>query len=284
MDEESAQIREVYARYGLAMYHAQVLETAAWTALSLIVSDPSVVTRWRFEEIQERATGLTLGQAVERLNQAKEVPVPLRQMLTEAVEKRNWLAHSYFWDRCVEFMDVRGRDLMIEELDKLDVWFQELDGQLSAITRQIMSECGLTVTSDVLASELADLMSGHATPVSIRRKLNKSETLVKVYQYICMDTSKGTSFRFPLFQLSDDTFCSLCHCGLTYGPEVVERDSLTPLDEFDDLLPARVKIRPKGASNWDFCIPLGSAAHICVEPVPSKEGVTYRWYIRRRSR
>jgi hypothetical protein len=286
MDEKNQQIREVYASYGLAMYHAQVLETEAWNAWSFIVAraDPSVVTRWRFEEIQEEGAAMTLGQVVTRLNQSTEVPPALREMLTEAVNKRNWLAHRYFWDRCVEIIDVSGRDSMIEELDELDAWFQELDRQLSAVTLKIMGESGLTVTLDLLGAEMADLLSGHTTPVSIRRKLNKTETLVKVYQYACMDTASGESRKLPLFQLSDGSFCSLCDCGLTYGPEAVEPDQLIPLDSFDDLLPAEVTIKPKGASHWHFRIPLGTSAHICVEPVPAEGGNVCRWYIRRQSR
>ncbi len=171
---------------------------------------------------------------------------------------------------------------MIEELMKLDAWFQELDTQLTAVTRQIIGEPGLTLIRDAFAAEMADLLSAEATPVSIRRKLNKKETVVKVYLYMWVDTATGASCRIPLFQLSDDTFCSLCDCGITYGPEVVVRESLTPLDEFDDLFPAEVTIKPKDASNWNFRIPLGTAAYVCVERVQAKGG-TVQWFVRRKS-
>lgn len=281
-DEQSEQIREVYAHYGLAMYYAQVLETEAWIALSMIKeSDPSVITSWRFEEALEEAAALTMGQAVAKLIESAEVAPPLQQMLPAAVEKRNWLAHRYFWDRCVELANERGRAAMIDELAELADWFQEMDMQLSALTRRMTTGRGIALTDDAIELHLSKLLSGMASPTSTRRKLRKTETLVKVYRYTCVDSATGTSTTFPLFQLSDCTFCSLCHCGLTYGPESVDPDRLTPLDDFDDLLPAEVTIKPKGASNWNFRIPLGTAAEICVEPISAKAGVVFRWYVRR---
>ncbi len=282
MDEESTQIREVYARYGLAVYLAQVLETEAWLALSLIEhGDPSLVSRWRLEEIQEEMAAWTLGQVVARLNRSGSVSFPLGQMLIEAVKTRNWLAHRYFWDRCVELHEVRGRELMIVELNEIGVSFQELDRLLADLRCRIMQQRGISVTEAAIESALTDLLSRPSTPISARRRLNKTEKIVRVYSHGCVDTDTGTPCRVLLFELSDGRFCSLCECGLTYGPDAIDPGSLSPLDEFADLLPAEVIMKPKGTSNWHYRIALGTAAEICVEPVQQVGCTTHRWYIRK---
>lgn len=47
MDPESEQIREVYARYGLAMFQAQCLERAL--AMTLAILDSERLTSWDYE-------------------------------------------------------------------------------------------------------------------------------------------------------------------------------------------------------------------------------------------
>ena len=61
-----------------------------------------------------------------------DVPENLSWDLKNALNKRNWLAHDYFWERAVQFMTTEGRADMIEEL--LSIEWAEVNG----LTREML--------------------------------------------------------------------------------------------------------------------------------------------------
>ena len=61
LDPESEQIKEVYARYGLAMYQAQCLERQVAILLSLLHADPTKTTRLEFNHLLDSLFEQTLG-------------------------------------------------------------------------------------------------------------------------------------------------------------------------------------------------------------------------------
>ena len=145
IDSKSEQIREVCARFGLAMYQAQCLERQ----LALILTTkywpgPTRITGRDFDSHLERLFKKTLGQLVNEIGTIVEVSEGEKEQLKDALNKRNWLAHQYFWDRAVEFLSESGRASMISELQEVAENFQALDEILTNRTHEWAETFGIT--------------------------------------------------------------------------------------------------------------------------------------------
>lgn len=67
-------------------------------------------------------------------------------MLSEALQKRNWLTHNYFWERAYTFLSEEGRCSMIEELKQIAAFFADVDLYFTTVTERWGEEHGLTET------------------------------------------------------------------------------------------------------------------------------------------
>lgn len=152
MDTEDEQCRDVYAHFGLAIYAAQSLEQAI--IHSLVMMDhfpkaaPNFTTREKWEseydEFFDQEASRTMGQLIGRLQKIGVPSTNIEENLKASLKKRNWLAHSYFSDRAMEFMSKKGRESMIRELEEARDQFFSVDNQLSQITRKIAESYGMT--------------------------------------------------------------------------------------------------------------------------------------------
>ena len=151
IDPESEQIREVYARFGLAMYQAQCLERQLAIILATKYGPgPTKITSKGFNSLLNILFRRTLGQLVNDIGSIIEVNEDEKEQLKYALNKRNWLTHHYFWDRAVEFQSRDGRDSMISELQEAAEYFDALDviytkrtedwGETVGITQQSINE------------------------------------------------------------------------------------------------------------------------------------------------
>jgi len=86
------------------------------------------------------------------------VPSNLDRTLDDALQKRNWLAHDYFWERAGEVMTTRGRSKMIEELTELSDFFSRVDAHLVSIYEKWNKKVGMpqTVIDDKLMKLISD--------------------------------------------------------------------------------------------------------------------------------
>ena len=120
LDPLSWHIRETFAYYGRAMYIAQVFERGLAIALGTVYGPgPGKMTRSKLDALIESNFERTLGQLVRRLRDGTSVSHELESKLVDAVKKRNWLAHHYWWDRATAFLKEEGRNTMIRELDDI---------------------------------------------------------------------------------------------------------------------------------------------------------------------
>jgi len=134
LDPESQHIREVYARYGLAMYQAQCLERQIAILLTTVYGPgPKQITRSQYDKLLDSYFKRTLGRLHQELNKSSPLPKDFDTKVKKAITKRNWLAHSFFWERAFHFMSDKGRSQMLEELQGAIDFFQELDAELSKI-------------------------------------------------------------------------------------------------------------------------------------------------------
>lgn len=134
IDPESHHIREVYARYGLAMYQAQCVERQIAILLATEYGPgPKKITRAQYDELLQSHFERTLGGLLRELGKSISLPTDFEKTLRVALEKRNWLAHKYFWERVGHFVSSKGRDKMIMELQEASDYFERLDAKLTEI-------------------------------------------------------------------------------------------------------------------------------------------------------
>ncbi len=157
-------IKEVYARFGLAVYCAQVLEHGLVNALVILDLVPSRrhLARSKADWAGEVDTFMgthfrtTMGRMMKSLHAVTQVDNDLEALLNEALEKRNWLVHHFFRDSAVAFMSATGREQMLRDIDQCRELFESADERLGMTVRPLRESAGLT--DDVLEGELQRLL------------------------------------------------------------------------------------------------------------------------------
>lgn len=156
-DPLDEQVKEIYANFGLAIYHAQCLEHALVNALVFIDLIPNQresmnsSEEWaaRVDSFMDSKFELTLGKMIRALAAVTSVGSQLHQQLAEALAKRNWLVHHYFRERSEAFLTTYGRASMLADLIECQEVFCAADDALDAVIRPAREKAGLT--DEVLA-------------------------------------------------------------------------------------------------------------------------------------
>src|SRR5437870_5100015 len=96
-ESEGSEAKEVFAFFGLAAYHAQVLEQELILfALILHLSGRTGITQAKVEALFESLSVRTFGQLLREARTLTPIPVDLDDRLTEALRRRNDLTHDFF--------------------------------------------------------------------------------------------------------------------------------------------------------------------------------------------
>ena len=275
LDPESEQIREVYARFGLAIYSAQCLEREL--AMFLAASGtPEFFTAWDYDNRLAGHFDSTFGALVTTFAEtAGPSDQTLLVELETAVKKRNELAHGYFWNRSVEFASTDGRTQMLEELDLLVKSFDSLDAKVSALVHDLMQKRG--VTEEILQAQFEKLMSGIAAPHN-PKKVPKSVVITAASEW-----KVGETVKCGILFISDAGNLVLGERGLCFGPQQIPAEHLKPKTEFAKALPATVNPNPKKADRWSYVIPLAKGYDLRVRPAEVNGRRVIRFGLKRRT-
>jgi hypothetical protein len=144
IDPEDWQCRQVYAKFGLAMFQGQALEheivnLILWTG----VSAGTIGSRQDFDTANAELFRKTMG-AIKTVLMSRRIDLGhLEEKLIQAVSLRNFLAHRYFRERAAAFMNREGRDQMIAELERAVEFFEQVDARLTPFTLKIIESFGL---------------------------------------------------------------------------------------------------------------------------------------------
>jgi hypothetical protein len=145
MGYDDEQTRDVYAHYGLAMYLAQTLEHGIVNALVILrLPEKDKYTRQDIDEFMEGRFQKTLGALLKHLKSEVELPSDLEPTLTEALNRRNYLAHHYFREKAECFVTRSGRDQMLQELQNDQQLFEIADEQLGKALKPFREKHGVT--------------------------------------------------------------------------------------------------------------------------------------------
>jgi hypothetical protein len=97
MDAADEETREVYARYGLAMYFAQVVEHAIVNLMiALRLPQREALTKGDIDQFMDEAFSMTFGRLLKELRRMGQSTHFLQRDLAQARDMRNWLAHGTF--------------------------------------------------------------------------------------------------------------------------------------------------------------------------------------------
>lgn len=150
-DYDDVQVREVYSRYGLAMFMAQVLEHGMVNALIVLRLLPTLRehahrSSWdeAFGRFYDAELAKTFGNMVRALEQTDAFSPDLLGRLRSAKVQRDHLAHRFFREHDLDFMTRPGREKMIVECDKLIELFKGIDREVEAIVSPQRSRFGIT--------------------------------------------------------------------------------------------------------------------------------------------
>jgi len=169
-DEEAVLIREVYARYGLAMYQAQVLEHGMVNAVIVFRMLPTMGEhphRPSWEASFDRAYDSELAKTFGNMLRALEpLPLPddLMRRLRHAKVERDRLAHRFFREHDENFLGPFGRTKMIAECEEMIELFTAIDADLEATMVPQRERHGITtewVESHLAAALAAAEAKGH---------------------------------------------------------------------------------------------------------------------------
>ena len=156
LDPEADQIRQVYAKYGVAMYYAQVLEHGL---ANFIVASRAGETGIDPQRLWDELFAMTMGQQMRQALMEAELSNTLIDRLKRALRIRNVLAHHYFRERAEQMLSVHGRISMLDELEDMRAELEATDNALEPITHRLLEAKG--VSRAMLEAELARMHAEH---------------------------------------------------------------------------------------------------------------------------
>ena len=144
--DDGEQEREVYARFGLAAYWAQVFERGMMNLIVISeLADGSAASTWqsfdsRFDDLAAR----TAGRLVMLARDGVRLPDADIALCSGAVVARNRLLHHFFWDYAVDFMTTPGRQRMVDDADRCRDLFVRAEGATIRMLHEVGAAVGLT--------------------------------------------------------------------------------------------------------------------------------------------
>ncbi len=148
-DEEC---KEIYAYFGLAIYQAQCVEQSIIQLITVLdffeekANNITTKEKWveDYDRFIDEQTKKTMGWLISHLKKLNYIDENTENNLIDVLKKRNWLAHSYFPDRALEFLSKKGRHRMKGELEECIELFKNIQSLLNPITYSLMKKYDLT--------------------------------------------------------------------------------------------------------------------------------------------
>jgi hypothetical protein len=215
-------IHDLFARFGLAYYHSECLHRdlcMLWACSEL--PSPMLITQPRVEELLSRAYALTLGEVIGKLEGV--LPHELWENALIAADRRNFLAHHFWFERVHLMFNIETTRQLIAELDDDTQFFDKLDSRVSEYSKSVWERLG--VTAEMQAESLSRVIAGEDdAPLpdklaikELNRRLRGKQRLVRVWEFELDDRGKPL-----IFELADGSFWQLSDVGLGWTRFKVE--------------------------------------------------------------
>lgn len=254
----SEEIKEVYAHFGLAYYESEVLHRGLcnYYALDPFESQENV-SRMRIEERLDLAWSTTLGQMVEQLKKTS-LSEAIIERLERAAERRNRLAHDFWFDNAPKLFSKSGVRELIEQLREAAKLFHSLDEEISERTRLAARRLG--VSKEIYEEALNDVLSGEdQVPLHDQRRPHKQERVVSAY---AVPHSKGHQL---IFETQDGEFWQVSDIGLAWTTHEEVSDEWEEIEKLNSHLPATIDPRPPVDDPYSYSFKLADNAVFRIE-------------------
>ncbi len=272
MEVDEDLIKEVYARFGLAYYMSECLHRELANDFAMLsFSDPAHITRPRVEEKLAQAFSMTFGQLVQDLEPL--LPDNIIQKLDSALQKRNFLAHHFWYERSHLMFSNEGLATMAEELIDCYMCFQELNREVTSHCRPHIHALGLT--EDHLNEAFSEVLQGIPSDPLPSRPIPRKNQRIQIIR--AWDIPSDTHGRGLVFESSDGLLWQLCDVGLGWFLREEPEPQWTVNPDLAAYLPVVMPARPSIRSPWNFDLPLGRGAILRVRP--PKQDRMFRWSI-----
>jgi hypothetical protein len=250
------EIKDVYAHFGLSYYMAEVMHRGLCNLYVLLQSPDAGNTRLRVEEQMSYTFSTTLGELAPKVEAV--FPEDIRPIIREAVERRNFLAHHFWYERVHLMVSSEGCSRMVEELEKDRVLFETVDRHTDLVTEEQHARVG--ITTELIDSALAETLAGKPfEPLLKRRKLRKQEIVINAYR-----TDLASGGYNLIFETEDGVLWQLCDVGLGWTVHETVEPAWRPVEQIASYLPATINPRPHVQAPWSYEISLGGKAKLVV--------------------
>lgn len=257
-DPTEEEVKEVYARFGLAYYFSEVLHRGLCNYYALAPFElGDDVNKLRIEERLDLAWSTTLGQIVRHVADT-ELPQDLVKRLDDAVERRNALAHDFWFENSHKLFSRSGVEELLEELDEAVEIFRTLDEEVEEYSRVKVDS--LDVDEQVFQEALENILSGEEPePLHDQRTLNKQERVVSAYG---APVSGGDLL---VFETEDGELWQLSDVGLAWAPFDEVGSEWTQVESLSPYLPATIDPRPEKKAPFHYSIELANGGALQIE-------------------
>jgi len=268
VEPSSEDVKEVYALFGLAYYHGECLYRGLCNLyVGVHVQSGFGVSRARIEELNNEASKLTLGLIVEKLSPS--ISSELLLQLQRAVEKRNYLAHAFWFKEIHKLHTSEGTKSVVADLKSYAKEFRCVDVVIEQLVRRQMEKRGISEQQlEACISEVAEVP---VEPYWNQRRLRKQEDVIAVYE---VPIESGG--RVHVFQTADQVIWELCEVGLGYSRFGIPGREWEKSAAFNQLLPALVNPRPPFTVPWNYEIAFGNAAVLQVKGLNKKNQIIFK--------
>ena len=264
------EVREVYAQFGLAYYFSECLQSGICNLLSLCdLGDPAMMTRARMDERLAAAYALTMGEAIKQASQ--HIPSDLHGKLLKALEVRNFLAHKFWFERCHRMYQSHHIHLLISELHSFTELFQQVDAEMSEISKE--RRASLNITEEKIELMSLQIISGSdKATIPGKNLLVQRNRLLKRRQKLTKVWDAGPSL---VFQLADGSLWQPCELGLGWSSFDQVQEGWTVNTKLAAHLPAEIIPRPADCQPWSYSFELKGGTKLVLEPgdLPA----SFRW-------
>ncbi len=239
--------KELFAYFGRAVYLAQVVEKGIMSIIILSRHEVGI-TKFRHDELLSKLSSLTFGQIKRKLYELNIFNPEELKLIDEFHDKRDFLIHSFWWERAVELYDKMHHNKLFLELEELAEFFEEVDSKISLKHNESEFAKGIDLNDSI-----KDLVSYGKTPSGIQcRELSKNEVVTDIFGY-----KNAPNSIIPIFELEDKSFWTICENGLSQHMfEIIERNKVS-IPQLVGIFPIKqFNPNPKINRLWDYHLDL----------------------------
>ncbi|MDB5048947.1 MAG: hypothetical protein JWO30_2018 [Fibrobacteres bacterium] len=276
MKEESTDINdlmyELHACFGMTYFASECLhrELCNYYMVKMASLSPGM-TRKRLEEIYTTAESMTLGKIADAVKPLIEPAIA--EQLEPAIEKRNYIAHYFWYEKIPLLRTAGGIENAINQLNEYRTTFAQLDEEIQVHTIQLASQAG--VTEEDFQKSLEEVFFGNPDKIEKpSRPINKVEAIINIYD---VEAENGGSYL--VFETEDKLYWQLCDVGLGWTSFSQSNPGWKINAILKDYTPCVIITRPK-MEKWNYELDLGNKVRLCVKMKTDERA--FKWWIKKK--